>query len=93
MLDLFGRQYVIDHCLSEVRNKNELDAYRYYLTDALRYTVNNTAEQEKRYEIKKSYRDIHKPKKPESKKAIANAEEQAKQIIENFKHSKIFEGS
>lgn len=40
MLGLFGRGYVIDHCVSLLRKKSEEKAYRYYVTDSLRAIAN-----------------------------------------------------
>ena len=36
MLDLFGRRYVIDHCISAFRIQAEEKIYRVYVTDGLR---------------------------------------------------------
>lgn len=40
MLDLFGRGYVIDHCVSLLRKKREEEAYKAYITDVLRLIAN-----------------------------------------------------
>ena len=42
MLDLFGRGYVIDHCISSFKNRNEEKTYRMYVTDAL-FALTNMA--------------------------------------------------
>ena len=35
MLDLFGRQYVIDHAVSELNSKRKEEIFKTYVTDAL----------------------------------------------------------
>lgn len=47
MINTFGRGYVIDHCISTLKEKAERKLYDTYLIDAVRYIVNNTASQEK----------------------------------------------
>ena len=36
MLELFGSGYVIDHCVSAFKEKQEFEAYRNYVTDSLK---------------------------------------------------------
>lgn len=36
MLDLFGRGYVIEHCISSLSIKRKDEQYKYYLTDCLK---------------------------------------------------------
>ena len=36
MLDLFGRDYVIEHCISEINSRYKEELYRQYVTDTLR---------------------------------------------------------
>ena len=40
MLELFGRGYVIDHCVSLLNKKGEDRAFKYYVTDTLRAIAN-----------------------------------------------------
>ena len=42
ILELYGRQYVIDHCVSERMKYNEDRLYRVYITDALKAIAENT---------------------------------------------------
>lgn len=36
MLDLFGRDYVIEHAVSEINRRAKEDVYRQYVTETLR---------------------------------------------------------
>ena len=36
MLEIFGRGYVIEHCISSFQKQNEVLTYRVYVTDLLR---------------------------------------------------------
>lgn len=78
MLDLLGKGYVIDHCISLFKNKQKDEIYRMYVTDALYSICNMTG---KRYGatsdiIKKKYSDIvsfdskKKQKKEETEEEI-----------------------
>ena len=40
MLELFGRGYVIEHCISSFKNKKQVEALTIYVTDCL-YTIAN----------------------------------------------------
>ena len=42
MLDLYGRSYVIEHCVSEYLKRREDKLYRVYVTDALKTIAENT---------------------------------------------------
>lgn len=78
MLDLLGKGYVIDHCISLFKNKQKDKIYRIYVTDAL-YAIGNMMG--KRYGatsdiIKKKYSNIvsfdskKKQKKEETEEEI-----------------------
>ena len=41
MLELFGRNYVIEHCVSEFERFQADEAFRIYLTDTLKVLVEN----------------------------------------------------
>ena len=42
LLELFGRRYVIDHCISQLKKFSEDEIFRIYITDALKAIANNT---------------------------------------------------
>lgn len=41
MLELYGRGYVIEHCISSFKKYNEEKTYRIYVTDLLRFMSAN----------------------------------------------------
>ena len=43
MLELIGRGYAIEHCVSFFNKKREEQRYKYYLTDAIRILTYNTS--------------------------------------------------
>lgn len=43
MLELIGRGYAIEHCVSFFNKKREEQAFRYYITDAIRILTCNTS--------------------------------------------------
>ena len=69
MLDLFGKRYVIDHCIScwnaEMREK----AYRGYLTDVLRLIGENIATVARGAYITNRWLDLADEKKPDNRSA------------------------
>lgn len=65
---------------------NKEHAYRNYVTDALRYIVNNTAGQEQRTQLKISYGEIIDPRTPEDEiKDVKEAEAKSEEIINHIK--------
>jgi len=83
LLELYGRHYVIDHVLSEIKKCNEEETFKNYVTDVLRYIVNNTAEQESRVTVNTSYRDlIH----PVTETMEEDNEKQSQNIIANIRN-------
>ena len=73
---------MIEHVVSTLKQINRQEAYEYYITDALKHIVNNTAEQESRTIIKMSFRDMMNPVTVEDE--IDN-DKKAKDIIANMK--------
>ena len=61
MLELFGRGYVIEHCISSFKKNNEEMTYRVYVTDLLRYLTGDN-------KIRRYY-DLVKPDKAPQKDA------------------------
>lgn len=43
MLELIGRGYAIEHCVSFFNKKREEQRFKYYLTDAIRILTYNTS--------------------------------------------------
>lgn len=41
LLDLFGSGYVIEHCISALRQKRQDEAWRHYIADSLYYSGRN----------------------------------------------------
>lgn len=39
---MFGKSYVIDHCINQLKKTNEETALKVYITDALKAVVENT---------------------------------------------------
>lgn len=75
LLELYGRGYVIDHCIASLRKRNKELGYRVYVTDTLKMIAENTAKQVGGYSPSARYYDTLKPK----------AEITAKQVISKMK--------
>lgn len=58
MLELFGKSYVVDHCIAFFREESEKDRLIYYVTDALMYISENTANQHGGKAISKRFYDL-----------------------------------
>lgn len=58
MLELFGKSYVVDHCIAFFREESEKDRLIYYITDALMYISENTANQHGGKAISKRFYDL-----------------------------------
>ena len=43
MLELLGRDYVIDHCISRLNLEAEKELYQMYVTESLKIIMENTA--------------------------------------------------
>lgn len=68
-MELFGRSYVIDHCVAEIKKENELEVYRVYITDCLRLIAKNVAPIAHGEYIGKRYAEIIHPKPEETRTA------------------------
>ena len=80
LLDLFGRGYVIEHCITSFKNKAQMEMYRIYITDSMQTLANmyNKAHGGTGEAIQKRFYDlIHPPKVKE--------EETAENIIDRIK--------
>ena len=80
MLDLLGRGYVIEHCISSFKNKSEHEIYKTYVTDALQAIANmySKAHGGSGDVVTQRYFDLIHPAKPKK-------EETAEDIIERIK--------
>lgn len=81
MLKTLGRRYVIDHVISVAKQLDRQEACRYYIADALRCIVNNTAEQGERFLLNVRLRDVLNP----VEQASEDDDKKAKDIIENIR--------
>lgn len=66
MLDLYGKQYVIDHCVDSYREEQERKGAIIYITDALFAISGNTAGQPGKQMGKRFY-DVLNPPKEETR--------------------------
>ena len=77
MLDLFGAQYVIDHCISVKELEDKRTALEYYITDALQLIGENVARVGQGKYISSTWRDLCEKtnkmvEKPKNGDEIAN---------------------
>lgn len=70
MLEVYGRGYVIDHCMSSFYKYTEEHTYRIYVTDVLRFISGEKALMR--------YYDIINVKKKEPEKSAKEVKEQIK---------------
>ena len=71
LLDIFGRGYVIDHCLEALERQREARRYRSYVTDALMVIAENTARFAGGRRMNARWADGILPANPRSGDAIA----------------------
>lgn len=57
-LELFGKGYVIEHCIAFFKRQIKEQNYQIYVTDALRAIVNNTAEMFGGISMRMRYADL-----------------------------------
>lgn len=76
-----GTGYVIEHCISFFHKKRKTDAYRIYVTDALRLITENTAKIVGRFAGEASYLQVRYAEliEPTKKEKTAN------EIIDNIR--------
>lgn len=78
-MDVLGRLYVIEHVVMALKQSSIDEAYRAYITDALRSIANNTAG-DARMVMKESFRNLIAPKTDEKAD-----ERKAEEIINKIK--------
>lgn len=82
-VDMMGMGYVMDHCISHFLKSQEKQAYRVYITEALKLLTENTAKYSGGSYMTKSFSDIYK--KEEKKEKKETAEDIKKRIKSKFK--------
>lgn len=83
LLELFGRGYVIEHCVSAFVKMQEDKAFRVYVTDALKAIADNTARQVKGATLSKRFVDLITPEP--SAEEIADNEQRAQETISGIR--------
>ena len=81
MLDLIGRGYVIDHCVSTLIVLNKEEIYRNYVTQALKAISVNTSKEYGGEYMKTDFYSIINPPKEEKR----TAEEIIEQVTSKIK--------
>ena len=72
LLDMFGRGYVIDHCISTLKKEKEETLFRYYVTDSLTNIATFVAQLGSgKYEVPR-YADMIQPPKEEKEERTAD---------------------
>ena len=80
---MLGRRYVIDYCVSELKRLQQEESYRYYVTDALMYVVNNVSGQDSKVILNTSYRELMNPVTEQVKESN---DKKAENIINHIKN-------
>lgn len=81
---MLGKQYIIDHCISQIKKESEQTALRVYITDALKAVVENTAKIGGGVTMRRRYADIIN-NVPDDEETKEDAQKRAKGIINNMK--------
>ena len=85
MLDLFGRGYVIEHCVSWLKKDSEEKAFRVYITDTLKAIADNTGRAVKNgVGIKSRFADMVASTQ-QTESAEIDAEEKANEVKARMK--------
>lgn len=82
---MFGKAYVIDHCIGFFRRKNERLLYEVYVTDALKAIAENTARMYGGSSMKTRYAELVQERKGMDDGGEVKAERTANEIISNIK--------
>ena len=86
LLELLGIGYVIDHCVSFFHKKSEEKAYKVYVTDVLRLTLENTAKQTQGSYIEKRFADFLELQENISEDDGKSEEEMAEEVISDIRN-------
>lgn len=87
MLELLGRDYVIDHCISRLNLEAENQLYRTYVTDSLKTIMENTAYLTRKGKaLSARYVDIlNNMKNPNTQNSV-DEQQRAEETIEKMKN-------
>ena len=87
MLELFGKEYIIDHILNVTKKQAKDETYRMYVTEALKCIVMNTSGQGSTLTLNKSFSELVNPSTNtlSDEEKEKNSEEKAREIINNIK--------
>lgn len=86
MVELLGRQYVLDFCVSECSAMNQEKAYRVYMSDVLKVLAEGYyAAHGGKLELPRLYDQLYGPTEPEETRTEA-------EIIEDIKRKLLAEG-
>lgn len=69
MLDLFGKGYVVEHCIAFLQRQRKQEELMFYVTDALMYITQNTANMAGGKSIAKRYYELLNPEPEETRTA------------------------
>ena len=69
MLDLFGKGYVVEHCIAFLQRQKKHDELMYYVTDALMCITQNTANMAGGKALQKRFHEILNPEPEETRTA------------------------
>ena len=85
---MFGKPYIIQHFLNEVRKDNRDRLYKIYVTDMLRNILTNTAGGEERYRVEKRWIELAEKQASENKgeKKEEKHEETEEEVIARIRN-------
>ncbi len=81
---MLGKQYIIDHCINQIKKESEQTALKVYVTDALKAVVENTAKIGGGVTMRRRFADIIN-NVPDDEETKEDAQKRAKGIIDNMK--------
>lgn len=81
---MLGKQYIIDHCINQIKKESEQTALKVYVTDALKAVVENTAKIGGGVTMRRRFADIIN-NVPDDEETNEQAQKRAKGIINNMK--------
>ena len=69
MLELFGKGYVVEHCIAFLQRQRKQEELTFYVTDALMYISQNTANVAGGKALQKRFYDVINAKPEETRTA------------------------
>ena len=67
LLEMMGRRYVIDFCISSFKQRQKDLIYKIYVTDALKAIVFNSGHMDKSIELNKRFYELINPQKEDTR--------------------------